>query len=603
MKRIIMNEKMEKIKNICLLVLIPIFTFYLSQLLIRKNSLEMPWKMQLVNVLLYELIAAILLFLLGTARKALYVESVFFWLFAMLNSYIYTFRNSYIMPWDITSAGTAMNVAGNYDYTPTARMLIFTLLFIILWIGIFFCSFKLEGKKKLRISGFFIGLIVLIAAAWSLQQKAVVNGLGIYTIQFDSKGMIKKNGVLANFLYEMKYLNMEKPEGYDCAEEKKLLEEASASSGEVSSNSLPDIIVIMDEAFSDPAVDGEFSTNIDYMPFIHSLQKGAENTITGYMNVSVIGGNTPNTEFEFLTGNTMGFLPKGSIPYQQYVRRDMDALPWDLKKLGYQTIAMHPYKSSGWNRPAAYPKLGFDTIYFLEHFEDLNVENVRKYISDESFMDEIINQVNTLGKDGPVFSFNVTMQNHSSYDERYDNLPLDVTVDGTEGQDDIASTRVNTYLSLVKKTDEAFEKLIEYYKNSDRHAIVVFFGDHQPESQVLDVIWRQNGIYWEDISGKDRFNSYKVPFVIWANFNINEESGVETSANYLGNRVLEEAGIPLSGYRTLTKEFEKDYPVVSAIQGTDSEGNTSEIDDLLNGKEFIEYQKAQYYEMFDDKEH
>ena len=61
--------------------------------------------------------------------------------------------------------------------------------------------------------------------------------------------------------------------------------------------------VILNEAFSDLAVRGNFTTNEDYMPFIHSLQQGAENTRTGYLNVSVLGGNTANTEFEFLTGN------------------------------------------------------------------------------------------------------------------------------------------------------------------------------------------------------------------------------------------------------------------------------------------------------------
>ena len=55
----------------------------------------------------------------------------------------------------------------------------------------------------------------------------------------------------------------------------------------------------MDEAFSDLSVLGNFETNKDYMPFVHSLQNGADNTITGYLNVSVCGGNTADTEFEF----------------------------------------------------------------------------------------------------------------------------------------------------------------------------------------------------------------------------------------------------------------------------------------------------------------
>ncbi|SKB87174.1 Phosphoglycerol transferase MdoB [Lachnospiraceae bacterium] len=601
MKVVTLNEEHKKIKNRIMFVVIPILIFYLSQLLVRRHSLEMSWKMQLVNIVLFEFIAFALFFLLGTARRALYTESVIFWFCAVLNSYIYSFRNSYIMPWDVASAGTAMNVAGNYDYTPTTRMVVFTLLFCLLWAGIYFCDLKAGKKIGFRTAGFVISVILFLGLGLSLQKNSVVKLLGIYTIQFDSRGMIKENGMLANFFYEFKYLKMEKPEGYSKKEIQDKLAEAEKEQDTVSGTEYPDIVVIMDEAFSDPAVDGKFTTNEDYMPFVHSLQNGAENTITGYMNVSVIGGNTPNTEFEFLTGNTMGFLPKGSIPFQQFVQRKMESMPWELKELGYQTIAMHPYKSNGWNRPAAYPRLGFDTIYFQEHFEDLEVENIRKYISDESFFDEIIAQVDKLGKNGPVFSFNVTMQNHSGYDTKYDNFPLDITVDGTEGSEEISAVRVNTYLSLMKKTDEAFEKLINHYKESDRPVIVVFFGDHQPESQVLDEIWQQNGIYWENISGQDRYNSYKVPFVIWANFDISEDSGIDTSANYLGNKVLKEAGIPLPGYRKEIEGFEKNYPVISAIQATDSEGNTFEIDDKLDEKSVLEYRKMQYFIMFDDR--
>ena len=106
---------------------------------------------------------------------------------------------------------------------------------------------------------------------------------------------------------------------------------------------MPNIIVVMNESFSDLSVLGDFKTNEDYLPFLHSLQQGAENTVTGMLNVSVCGGNTADTEYEFLTGNTMAFLPQGSIPYQQYITKELPALPAYLASLGYETVATHPY--------------------------------------------------------------------------------------------------------------------------------------------------------------------------------------------------------------------------------------------------------------------
>lgn len=58
---------------------------------------------------------------------------------------------------------------------------------------------------------------------------------------------------------------------------------------------LPNILVIMNEAFSDVGVLGELDVSEDYMPFVHSLQKGEENALTGTLHVSVKGGNTANT--------------------------------------------------------------------------------------------------------------------------------------------------------------------------------------------------------------------------------------------------------------------------------------------------------------------
>ena len=51
-----------------------------------------------------------------------------------------------------------------------------------------------------------------------------------------------------------------------------------------------------------------FKTNRGRLPVIHNL---TEDTVKGNLFVSVKGGNTANTEFEFLTGHSMAFLAPG----------------------------------------------------------------------------------------------------------------------------------------------------------------------------------------------------------------------------------------------------------------------------------------------------
>ena len=104
---------------------------------------------------------------------------------------------------------------------------------------------------------------------------------------------------------------------------------------------MPNIIAIMNESFSDLNVVGDLQTSEDYMPFIRSMTK---NTIKGQLMVSPFGGYTCNTEFEFLTGLSMGVLPRGSVPYLQYVAKQYPfSLPSHLDELGYMSVAVHPY--------------------------------------------------------------------------------------------------------------------------------------------------------------------------------------------------------------------------------------------------------------------
>ncbi|MCR4891851.1 MAG: sulfatase-like hydrolase/transferase, partial [Lachnospiraceae bacterium] len=627
----------NKLANILIFILTPIALFFISQNIMLDEVMQISWKMIGVNIFIMEVLAFTLLFLLRTGRRALYAEIGFYWFFSVLNAYIYEFRASFIMPWDILSAGTAMNVASNYNYTPTVRMAVGTLLTILLCIIVFFCRLDirsffrkkgetdgtenspiLSGEKLtkeqrkaekiakrgklsrkeliLRACGFILGFLGLWASTFLLQRNTVAQILEIYDIQFNSKEMMRLNGLTANFLFQTKFLVVKVPTGYKASDQAAILASYEENGPDLPPEDLPNIIIIVDEAFSDPKVDGDFTTNVDYMPFVHSLQQGAENTVTGYANVSVLGGNTPNSEFEVLTGYSMAFLPKGCIPFQQYLRHPVDSMPNYLKKMGYSTIAMHPYKSSGWNRTKAYPLLGFDTIHFDDYFEQFNPEIIRQYISDESFFQVIEKEVEELSKDGPVFSYNVTMQNHSSYSKEYENFPLEVSVNGiTEMENSVI--RINTYLSLMKKSDEAFERLVEYYKNQDKDTIILFFGDHQAEPSSMNIVWRQNKKDWQKLMGDDVINSYRVPFVIWANFDIEEEQGIETSLNYLGNYLLKKAGIPLGSYRSYTDSLMKDYPVISAIRSMDAAGKSETAIDFSSGP-LRDYAAAQYYKLF-----
>ena len=77
------------------------------------------------------------------------------------------------------------------------------------------------------------------------------------------------------------------------------------------------IICIMNESLADLKTAGDFETNREYFPFLNSLE---ENTVRGSLCVPVFGSMTSNTEFEFLTGDSMALLPSNCIAYQFSIR-------------------------------------------------------------------------------------------------------------------------------------------------------------------------------------------------------------------------------------------------------------------------------------------
>jgi phosphoglycerol transferase MdoB-like AlkP superfamily enzyme len=585
------KNKLFLVGKIIIAALIPVILFYLMELYEHNPFAEVRHMAQLFNIILFELTAWGLFFVTGSARVSLRIEAAGAMVFGLVNHYVMAFRSTPFVPWDIFSVKTAASVAGNYDFTPGVRVCVVTAAFVLLIVLLQLLDLRWRKKIGWRLIPAGISFLGLFLFSGLLQDEDFQTANYLYPFLFTPAYMTKVNGMAVTFTMDMAYVHVERPQGYSEDEAEAILAEYEKKAAEAAQTTAPDItaagdaaqgdadypniIVIMDEAFSDLAVLGEVNASEDYMPFVHELQQGADNTITGYLNVSVCGGNTANTEFEFLTGNTMAFLPTGSIPYQQYITGETPSLASYLRELGYATYAMHPYNASGWNRDRVYPWLGFEESYFLKDMGSMSY--LRTYVSDQSDFSKLIELYENKPKNQPVFLFNVTMQNHGSYTETYSNFVPEITVEG------IDSVPLNQYLSLIQKTDEALRELLEYLKEQPEHTVVVFFGDHQPNNAVAGKI---------AAGDVDETLRYQVPYVIWANFDLPEATGVDTSVNYLAAHVLEAAGVPTSGYQDFLLSLEENYPVLSAVR---METAAEDEEKLLT------YRKLEYYLLFDWK--
>ncbi len=582
--------------------IVPIISFYLMEAFEHNALAEVRQEAQWFNILIFELIAWTLYLLIGRMTTALRIELALALAFGLTNHYVMAFRSTPFVPWDLLSVRTAASVAQNYDFTPTPRMIVVTVLFVLLMVAVRVLRKVPRIKLPIRLGSAVLCGLALCLFVNTLQQETFQNKHYLYPFLFTPAYMTKVNGMAVTFAMDLAYVAVDKPEEYSAEEAQKTLEQYgntdnvfaddeentndAKNRGEDANNKdLPNIIVIMDEAFSDLSVVGDLETNEDYMPFMHKMQQGADHTITGYAQVSVCGGNTANSEFEFLTGNTMSFLPSGSIPYQQYITKDTPSLASYLASLGYETYAQHPYYASGWNREKVYPLLGFEHLNFIDDYA--NKTYVRKYVSDDADMQHIIDTYENKEDGKPAFIFNVTMQNHGGYTDAFSDLSEDVHATNYN------SEVLDRYLSLIRLTDQSLEKLVDYFSNVDEKTVIVFFGDHQPSDTVAAQVQESMLLPGESVPDEQLRKRYQVPYLVWANYDIDGATQQNTSLNYLSAEVLKAAGVPTDAYQNFLLDLQKSYPVMSAAGRTDA----SDADENM----LSTYKKLQYYNLFETK--
>ena len=542
MKNILYNLKENfkrydfKIATI-LLCLSPLISFWSIEMLQGGNIFKLNINAILANIFCYVFVYGILFALIKSTRYTTIIGNILFFIIGVSNHFVAEFRNTPILPSDLRSL-----------------------------VAVF--------------------LVVGTTSAVTVYRTDFLKNIGLTVNLWEQNVGYRENGFFASFINNSKFLIVEKPENYDpnTIGQTVLASSDSDKTMEVFSNNVttqskkPNIIAIMNE---------------DYMPFIRNM---SENTIKGNMLVSVFGGNTCNSEFEFLTGNSMAFLPAGSIPYQQYVTKPMGNLTSILNEQGYESTAIHPYPGTGWNRNTVYKDFGFSEFYDSEDFVDPSY--YRCYISDESSYDKIKEVLEDKSDDKPKFIFNVTIQNHGGYNFGEDVFESDVKITDMKN-----TTQANQFLSLAKRSDEAFKNLLTYLQGIDEPTIVVFFGDHMPpiEQKFYEEIYTRRGTSLFSLDNlEDLQTKFTVPFRIWANYDIEEQDLGTISANYLSSILLNTANLEMSDYNKFLLKLREEIPAMNVNGYIGADGKYYKYDEESPYSDDIkEYEKYQYNNLFD----
>lgn len=411
---------------------------------------------------------------------------------------------------------------------------------------------KYFARLSFSLSGILMSYLLLPTTIISIAKTADVE-LNLWRMQ----ATYAKSGTplaMASF-----YVNsiIQKPDHYSADKVREILDPYKV---EDKDKQAPNLIVIQSESQADLSHLSQLKLSEDPLSFQHSLK---DNTIHGSLNVSVFGGGTANTEYEVLTSNALALLPQNTFPYQQLINQPRNSLASLLNTHGYQSLAMHPQSGLNYNRKSVYEELGFDNSYFLDSKPSISklyrTKMERGFVSDHALFQGVQNLYKKKKDKTPLFSFVVTMQGHGGYSGDSYTDPLSINGSTTEYPAE------SEFFTSLRSSDKAFEELVTFFRDYEEPTIIIMYGDHQPSltEHFYKTLMPSNQDNPADLS-----TTYTTPFVIWANFNIPEQTGQTISPNFLlpyTMKLLKDSSNPLpsSAYHQFLSEVQAEVPVMT----------------------------------------
>lgn len=589
-----------------------------------SSNHDLTWMYPLCLLLEWALIAFAMLglfFLFQRRCGGAVVLAVALYVLGLAEYFVILFKSMPISPGDLTALSTAAAVAGTgYTYTITSFCML-SLAFTVIAIQICTLAAQVAPKRqKGSWRGLVLNLLIAIVCLGGIAAHTTLldyyHTLYIQVYSWRPLESYYRQGFLPSFISGAQTIKPSKPEDYTVSGAKKLISEYAKEyddnnqTGGSSATRLeatkqfdeekPTVIAVMNETFSDLSIYQNMHADYQGPTYFKSIDDCLSR---GRLYVSAYGGGTANTEFEFLTGNSMAYLGSGVYPYTTYDLTDTENLAAQFKSLGYYTTAMHPNHGTNWNRENVYKDFGFDQFLTINDFQ--NAETLRGMVTDKATYDKILELLDT--NSNPQFIFDVTMQNHSGYDTGL--IPYDkqmsLNIDGE------FNSNVNEYVSLIQQSDEALKYFLNKLSKLDRKVVVVFWGDHQPFfPDTYNDRWFTNE---DDATHQERL--WQTSYIIWANYDVagNSQTSHEEdlSSNYLGSELMKLIGAPLTDYQKAHLTLRQSLPALNSVGYEDSQDrwllSSSKSDEAYNDtiaaaceKARSDYHAMQYYMMFGD---
>lgn len=308
----------------------------------------------------------------------------------------------------------------------------------------------------------------------------------------------------------------------------------------------PNVVLLVSESFFDVTELSGLTFTRDPILNFHALCKRWPN---GIFLSNTYGGGTGNVEMEILTGVPSAFLGAGE---SLTTLSDPDAY-WRLPSIarvfsqqGYETVMVHTYNDSLYNRGVNLPKVGFQTTVYQADFPKGSHE-AGGFLSDHSLTQELRRRFESKGE-GPIFLYGLSMENHPPYHAgkffgEPSGLGTESSLLSREGLE------VMDALALgLRDADAALGELLDYFSEQDEPVIVVFLGDHLPglyvteEDNLYTAMGYCSSSNTQDWDPEEMEKMHSTRFLVWNNYDADLDVPQVLSCTTLGTRILSWSG-------------------------------------------------------------
>ncbi len=610
------GEKLDNVFNYIRFIVINIIfsiILYLFISFIQRESIidTITWAINCEQNFIEGLCIVILLnILLAMILKKNYrsfiVLSVLFMILLTVNYFKLQFRDNPLFPWDFLLMSVAASVVNRFKLIPSIPFSIAVIVFISVIIILHFVTKKRVVYKMNVITRSVTAVITCVLLVTYFSTYLFTTGVNLFT----AKEYYIEKGFVAAFAESAKYLKpIDRPENYS-EENMQAIYNKINDLPEQSYSNRANIIVLMSESFWDITRVKELGFSKEIFPTYRELQK---TSITGELLTNVYNGGTVNSEFEALTGFSVAYLPNEYMPYQRCMRPDFFSINSYLKSEGYESLAIHPFEKTNYNRNTAYEYMNIDKTLWEEDF-DKNTERMRGYISDHALTERIISEYekHNAESDTPWFNLSVSMQNHGGYWES--------SIDGDKNYNiDVSNFKGNSKGSIkdlaigLHYADLALGELIDYFEKVDEPTIIIMFGDHMSNAGPIgETLLDQSDLLkgnvdlsvdGKSVSTQDEqsvLEQRRVPFMAWSNYgNVQKDCGM-ISVTQLLPTVFSEYNVTMPKYFEYLKKSQEIYPACASNIILDKDGKVSFINNMTDEqkKQYDEYWLIEYDYIF-----